>query len=81
VHAHTHICNNLESNHCAELFKQYAIKTYWRMDVEMYTFLTLALVGSKGLALCSGSFTPGKSPWHPLDRRMGGFQGLSGENS
>jgi hypothetical protein len=35
-------------------------------------------VGGEWSASRPGCFTPGKSPWYPLDRRLGGSQGRSG---
>jgi hypothetical protein len=49
------------------------------VDVETHVFLTWALVRSERSASRSNHFTPlGKSPWHPLERRMGGLQSWSG---
>jgi hypothetical protein len=40
--------------------------------------LTSALDGGDDSASRPARFTPGKSPWYPLDRGLGGPQSLSG---
>jgi hypothetical protein len=40
--------------------------------------LTLAPEGDGQSALCPGHFTQGKSPWYPLDRRLGELQNCFG---
>jgi hypothetical protein len=41
-------------------------------------FLTSALDGGEWSASLPGRFHPGKSPWYPLDRRLGGPHSRSG---
>jgi hypothetical protein len=50
------------------------MKTYWGVEVQLHAFLTSALDGGEW----SVSRPQGKSPWYPLDRRLGGPQGRSG---
>jgi hypothetical protein len=40
--------------------------------------LTLALDGGEWLTSRSGCFIPGKEPWYPPNRRLGGRQSRSG---
>jgi len=40
--------------------------------------LTLALDGGEWFTSLSGCFIPGKEPWFPLNRRLGGPQSWSG---
>jgi len=46
------------------------MKTYWEVEVQLHTFLTLAPVSFMLWML----YSCGKSPWYPLDRRVGGCQ-------
>jgi hypothetical protein len=43
---------------CAKLNNRYAMKMYGRVDVYVYIFLTLALVGDELSASCPGHCTP-----------------------
>jgi hypothetical protein len=55
------------------------MKAYWGEDVQLHSFFDL---GTRWRWVVS--FTPlplypqGKSPWYPLDRRLGGPQSRSG---
>jgi len=55
------------------LIKYHAMKTYWGVEIQLHTFFDL---GTRWRWVVS--FTPqplypqGKSPWYPLDRRLGG---------
>jgi hypothetical protein len=42
--------------------------------------LTSALDGGEWSASHPGHFPQGKTPWYPLDRRLGGPQSYSGHN-
>jgi hypothetical protein len=57
------------------------MKAYWGSEGR-YGFthsLTSALDGGEWSASRPSCFTPpGKSPWYPLDRRLGGLQSRSG---
>jgi hypothetical protein len=46
------------------------MKMYWGSEDKLHTFLIFALDGSEWSDLCCGFFTPGESPWYPLDRRL-----------
>jgi hypothetical protein len=49
------------------------------VDVQLHAFLTSALDGGELSASRPGRFTSqGKSPWYPLDRRLGEPQSRSG---
>jgi hypothetical protein len=48
------------------------------VEVQIHAILTSALDGDEWSASRLGRFTPGKSPWFPLDRRLGGPQIRSG---
>jgi hypothetical protein len=52
---------------------------YGGVDVQIHILLTSILVGGEWPASCPGSFNPGKSPRHPLSRRLGGLQSRSGQ--
>jgi hypothetical protein len=55
------------------------MKAYWGVDVQLHTFLILALDGGEWSVSCLGCFTSqGKSMWYPLDRRLGGPRSQSG---
>jgi hypothetical protein len=41
------------------LIKHHAIKTYWRMEIQLHAFLTWVLYGGEWSALRLGRFTPG----------------------
>jgi hypothetical protein len=61
------------------LTKHHAMKTYWGVEVDLHVFLTLALGGGEWSALLPGRFTlREKSPWYPLDKRLGGPQSHPG---
>jgi hypothetical protein len=61
------------------LIKHHAMKMYEEMKVYLFAFLTSALDGGVWKASHPSHFTPGgKSPWYPLDRRLGGLQNWSG---
>jgi hypothetical protein len=61
------------------LTKHHAIKTYGGVEVYLHSFLTEILDGGDLSASRPGRFTPMvKSPWYPLDRRLGGPQSRSG---
>jgi hypothetical protein len=53
------------------------MKTYWEVEVQLHSFLTLAQDGGERSASCSGRFTTGESPRHPIYRRLGGPQSRS----
>jgi len=54
------------------------MKTYWEMDIQCHTFLDSELEEDEWSASHPDCFTPqGKSPWYPLDRRLGGPQSQS----
>jgi hypothetical protein len=46
------------------------MNAYWEMEIQLHAFLTSALDGGEWSVL----YPQGKSPWHPLDRRLGGPQ-------
>jgi hypothetical protein len=54
------------------------MKAYWEVKVQLHSFFVLGTIWR-----CVISFTPrplypqGKSPWYPLDRRLGGPQSRS----
>lgn len=48
------------------------------VPVELHSFLTMALGRGKQSTSCTGRFTPGKEPQHPLNRRLGGHSGHFG---
>jgi len=49
------------------------------VEVQIHTFLTLALAGGEWSASCSGGLTSGKrTPPYPLDRWLGGPQSWPG---
>jgi hypothetical protein len=55
------------------------MKAYWGVEIRSTHSLTSALDGIEWSASCPCRFTPqGKSPWYPLDRRLGGPQSPSG---
>jgi hypothetical protein len=57
------------------------MKAYWGEEVYHHVFLTSTLDGSEWSASHTGRFTSqGKSPWYPLDRRLGGSQSRSGHS-
>jgi hypothetical protein len=62
------------------LTEHHPMKVYWGNGgiVALIFSLTSALNGGEWSASHPGRFTPGKEPWHPLDRRLGGFQSRSG---
>ena len=52
---------------------------YRGVEVQLYSFMTMALEGGEGSASHSGrSLSPGKT-WYLLHRRLGGPQGRSGQ--
>jgi hypothetical protein len=61
------------------LTENHAMKAYWGVEVQLHPFFDL---GNRWRWLMS--FTPrplypqGKSPWYPLDKRLGGPQSRSG---
>jgi hypothetical protein len=54
------------------------MKMYGGVDVYIHIFLTSALAGGEWSASRPESFTPGKEPLVPLDRRLGEPQTRSG---
>jgi hypothetical protein len=55
------------------------MKAHWGLKVYLWAFLTSTLDGDEWSASRFGRFNPhGKSPWYPLDRRLGGTQSRSG---
>jgi hypothetical protein len=56
------------------LTKHHAMKAYWGVEVYLHSFFDL---GTRWRLMVS--FTPrplypqGKSPWYPLDKRLGGL--------
>jgi hypothetical protein len=56
------------------------MKSYWGSGGIAPRILTAALAGNELSASRPGCFasSPGKSPWYPLDRRLGGPQSRSG---
>jgi hypothetical protein len=50
------------------------MKMYEGGNIETLVFLTTALVGGEWSASRPGRFTTKKSPWYPLDRRLGGIK-------
>jgi hypothetical protein len=62
------------------LTEHHAIKAYCGVDVQLHAFLTSALDGGEWSASRPAALPPppGKSPWYPLDRRLGRSQSSSG---
>jgi hypothetical protein len=55
------------------------MKAYWEWRYNSTHSLTSALDVGELSVSCPGHFTlQGKSPWYPLDRRLGGPQSRSG---
>jgi hypothetical protein len=55
------------------------MKAYGGVDAQIHIFLASALAGGEWSASRFGRFTPGeRTPWYPLDRRLGGPQSWSG---
>jgi len=55
------------------------MKTYGEVDEQLHAFLTSALDTCGAVSFMLRPLYPrGKSPWYPLDRRLGGRQGWSG---
>jgi hypothetical protein len=48
------------------------------MEAQLHAFLTSALDVGEWSDTPPGRFTQRKSPWHPLDRRLGGPQNWTG---
>jgi hypothetical protein len=63
---------------CFNWAPHHAMKEYWGVELYLHAFLTSALGGSEWSASRPSRFTPGKSPWYPSDRRLGGPQNRSG---
>jgi hypothetical protein len=60
------------------LAKHHAMKMYWGVEVKLNAFLTSALDGGWVVSYTPRPLYPqGKSPWYPLDRRLGGPQSRS----
>jgi len=55
------------------LTKNYAMKTYMGMEVQLHAFLTSALDGYEWSTSCPSHLTPGeRAPGYTLDKRLGG---------
>jgi len=72
---HTLVKANEKSSLC--LTKHHTMKTYWESGGISTQFLTRTLDWGEWSALRPGRFTPRESPWHLLDRRLGGSQNRS----
>jgi hypothetical protein len=53
------------------------MKVYGGVDILIHVFLTSELIGGEWSASRPCPFTPGKSTWNPLDRRLGEPQSQS----
>jgi hypothetical protein len=53
------------------------MKAYGGVDVQIYVFLTSALVEGEQSASCPAALAPGKEPRYTLDRRLGGPESRS----
>jgi len=52
------------------------MKAYWGVDVQIHSFFDPSTSWN-----CVVSFTPqGKSPWQPMDKRLGWLQTCSGRD-
>jgi len=54
-----------------EIFSARDVKAFEEVEVQHHSFLTLVLHKRGWSASSPGSFTPGKSPQHPLNGRLG----------
>jgi hypothetical protein len=52
------------------------MKTYWGVEVQLHTFLTLALDGVSGQIHTQATLPQEKSRRYPLGKRLGGPQSL-----
>jgi len=60
------------------LIKYHTMKTYGGVEVQLHSFITLALDGDEWSAWCPNHFTLQKRSWYPFHRRLAGHQSLSG---
>jgi hypothetical protein len=64
---------------CFSLTEHNAMKAHWVMEVYLHLFFDLGTSSWWVVSFTPRALYPqGKSPWYPLDRRLGGPQSWSG---